>query len=90
MFDNLGEEDEVEYGTLGGALFYMWLMCLGAAESDSFEVGDASQNKYLVPLYIFSGFCIVIHMLNMLIAIMGETFGRVREVADQLKVKDHL
>ena len=29
-------------------------------------------------------------MLNMLIAIMGDTFGQRNEVAEQIKIKDHL
>ena len=32
----------------------------------------------------------LIHMLNMLIAIMGDTFGQRNEIAEQIKIKDHL
>ena len=32
----------------------------------------------------------LIHLLNMLIAIMGDTFGKRNEVAEQVKIKDHL
>ena len=35
-------------------------------------------------------FVLLIHMLNMLIAIMGDTFSRRNEVAEQIKIKDHL
>ena len=32
----------------------------------------------------------LIHLLNMLIAIMGNTFGNRNEVAEQIKIRDHL
>ena len=32
----------------------------------------------------------LIHMLNMLIVIMGDTFGQRNEIAEQIKIKDHL
>ena len=35
-------------------------------------------------------FLMIIHLLNMLIAIMGETFANCKEVGDLVKVRDHL
>lgn len=32
----------------------------------------------------------IIHLLNMLIAIMGETFGNCKEVGHLVKIHDHL
>ena len=32
----------------------------------------------------------IIHLLNMLIAIMGETFGNCKEVGPLVKIRDHL
>jgi hypothetical protein len=68
----------------------MWDTCLGGGGSDSFELGDGSQSKYLYSLNIAAQFILLIHLLNMLIAIMGDTFGQRNEVAQQIKIKDHL
>lgn len=41
-------------------------------------------------LYAFTCFMIIIHFLNMLIAIMGNTFAERTEVGAQIMMKDHL
>jgi hypothetical protein len=68
----------------------MWDTCLGGGGSDSFNLGDATQKNYLFSLNIAAQFILLIHLLNMLIAIMGDTFGNRNEVAAQIKIKDHL
>ena len=68
----------------------MWDVCLGGGDTESFELGDAKQYNYLTGLYIAAQFTMLIHLLNMLIAIMGDTFGKRNEVAEQIKIKDHL
>lgn len=44
----------------------------------------------LYTLYFFCTFLMLIHLTNMLIAIMGETFSNRREVTEQIKMKDQL
>jgi hypothetical protein len=82
--------DAIPYQTLPTALLYMWNVCLGGGGSDSFALGDGSQRTYLQALFIAAQFTMLIHLLNMLIAIMGDTFGQRNEVAEQVKIKDHL
>ena len=41
-------------------------------------------------LFILASFSMIIHMLNMLIAIMGNTFGERTEVSNLIQVRDHL
>ena len=69
---------------------FMWDTSLGGGGTDSFDLGDASQSKFLYSLNIAAQFIMLIHLLNMLIAIMGDTFGQRNEVAEQIKIKDHL
>lgn len=91
-FDNLSD-DELEnlpYNGFGPALWYMINAFLGNAETEGFDYGDASQTKYLNVLYFISTFLIITHLLNMLIAIMGDTFGKRAEVQSQIMSRDHL
>ena len=46
--------------------------------------------RYFYAIYIAFQFFMIIHLLNMLIAYMGDTFGSNNEVKDQIKIKDHL
>lgn len=92
-YDNIESDediDSIQYQTLSSSFMFMWDTCLGGGGSDSFNIGDGSQSKYLYILYISAQFILLIHLLNMLIAIMGETFGNRNEVAEQIKIRDHL
>ena len=40
--------------------------------------------------FIAATFLFLIHLLNMLIAIMGETFAKNNEIQDQVMIKSHL
>ena len=68
----------------------MWDVCIGGGDTAGFALGKASQKAYLDTLSITAQFILLIHLLNMLIAIMGDTFSRRNEVAEQIKIKDHL
>jgi hypothetical protein len=91
-FDDLDDEekDSIYYTSLSSSFIYMWDTCLGEIMTDTFDLGLGSQKPYLFLLNIFAQFILLIHMLNMLIAIMGNTFSQRNEVADQIKMKDHL
>lgn len=68
----------------------MWDVSIGGGDSSGFGLGNATQKTYLDIISIAAQFLLLIHLLNMLIAIMGDTFGRRNEVAEQIRVKDHL
>ena len=65
------------------AVWYVYDIILGSADRSAFHYGEKdSQSGALYTLYAISSFIMLIHLTNMLIAIMGETFGNRREVAD--------
>lgn len=47
----------------------------GGASNEAFTLGEGKQAKYLEGLHFVANFLIVLHLLNMLIAIMGSTYG---------------
>jgi len=55
-----------------------------------FSLGDKSQRIILLFFYVAAMSYLVIVLLNMLIAIMQNTFRTRREVATEVKIKDHL
>jgi len=67
-------------------------MALGelAADDDFFAKGNRSQELVLWMLFLLATFTLCIHLLNMLIAIMGETFANNSEAADQNRMREHL
>tara|TARA_B110000285_G_C14771543_1_gene444221 strand:- start:141 stop:587 length:447 start_codon:yes stop_codon:yes gene_type:complete len=62
----------------------------GGATKDPFSLGDGKQTKILEGLHFFANFLVVLHLLNMLIAIMGSTYGNREAVGAQIMKKDHL
>ena len=84
------EQDNIEYGTVMGSIYYIYRMLLGEASSDGFQVGKGSQFIVLTILYGITTFIIMIHLLNMLIAVMGNTFTQRAEIAVELNYQNHL
>ena len=93
-FDNLTEEEIKSIPYYGETKFnqfwYTLNFALGGPDSDAFGLGDGGMEMQLNMLYAFTCFMIIIHFMNMLIAIMGNTFAERSEVADQIMIKDHL
>jgi len=88
---------DLPYATVHGAMWYIYLMCLGwfsfgndfSKENSPLEYGYKSK----IPLYIIffiTAFTMIIHMLNMLVAIMSDTFNVRQPVVDQIRIKSHL
>ena len=75
-----------------GSIQYIYLLSLGEifADDANFEKGTKSQQPYLWCLFILATFVIIVTMMNMLIAIMGDTFVNNSEVAEQNTNKEHL
>lgn len=86
--------DDIPYYTLNGSIWYMYLVLLGAGDVGSFSAAgkdkEGTQEGILKGLYILSTFMLLIHLLNMLIAMMGESFGEFNSIKAQIKVRDHL
>ena len=80
----------IPYSTSFGSVWFMIEILLNSSETDSFDIGNASMKGYLYCLYLISSLLIVILMLNMLIAIMGDTFSKRKEFGKQITIKDHL
>ena len=80
----LGELDEEmelpRYFTFIGALQHVYFLSLGEFDDEAYEIGDGSQYGLLWFYFIICSFFLLIHLLNMLIAIMGETFGTNNEL----------
>lgn len=67
------------------SIYYTYLLSLGNFILEDINKGD--DNAYpdqvlLTIVFVFASFFMLIHLLNMLIAIMGETFGANNETKD--------
>jgi hypothetical protein len=60
-------------------LHNIYLLALGDFNTDEYEMGEKSK-PILWFLFIIASFLLLIHLLNMLIAIMGETFAQNNEI----------
>lgn len=91
-FDNLSDDDKngISYSDLMGAIQYICNLLYGEADSDAFGAGDASMEALLNTLFWLAVFIIMILLLNMLIAIMGNTFAVGNESLEQQKYREHL
>ena len=90
-YDNSGDEIELpSYETWVGALQNIYLLGLGDFNTDDYGMGDGSSGWILWLLFITSSFILLIHLLNMLIAIMGETFAQNNEIKKKAQIRNHL
>ena len=89
-FDGLTEKEEIPYNTLYDSIYYMWELTMGNANSAPYAFGDASQQTILMILYLLAVFIFSLHLMNMLIAIMGNTYALRNEVVNEVKYADHL
>jgi len=74
---------------MGVALDHIYLLALGEFDTDSYSYGMDGKTasdyvnfqRFLINFYfIIATFIFLIHLMNMLIAIMGETFGKNNEI----------
>jgi len=77
------EIDAPSYATISGAFADTYMSALG--QLDISEYGDGPMAPILYFLFIMLSFIMCIHMLNMLIAIMGQSFDRNEEISDSNK-----
>ena len=69
-----GDDDAIPgYATFMGAINHVYTASLGEFDTDSYYGHD--MQPYCIILFLGLSFFMCLHMLNMLIAIMGETFA---------------
>lgn len=93
QYDKIDKEDGQEplYSSFMGALEFNYYLCLGEFEFiDGFELGEASNYTFCWILFITASFQLMVHMMNMLIGIMGNTFAGNRQVQKQMQLKGKL
>lgn len=88
-FDKV-ESDDVIYSTMYGSFQYVGGLLIGNPDTDAFDKGDASMEVLLNLIFWLACFIIMILLLNMLIAIMGNTFTIGNESLEQQKYREHL
>mmetsp|Transcript_1931 Transcript_1931/g.2769 ORF Transcript_1931/g.2769 Transcript_1931/m.2769 type:complete len:142 (+) Transcript_1931:6574-6999(+) len=77
---------DIPYATFSGAIWEMWNLCIGGFDNKSFFKGNDSESFYGVVLFCLATFILLIHLLNMLIAIMSDEFTKNNEIKDQIKI----
>ena len=85
-----GETSAIRYQTVVGSLEYVADMILGETDQAGFSSGHGSMDFLLHLLFWSAAFIIMLHLLNMLIAIMGNTFDVGNQSAEQQKYREHL
>ena len=80
----------IPYRSLGGALHYVLAICYGGADPVAFDLGTAESRAVLYLVFYLAVFWLLIHFLNMVIAIMGNSFSERSGVAGAIMTRNHL
>ena len=80
-----GEEEKTEvvypsYYSFEGAFFHAYMSALGQLDISEYQNNDMT--SWLMVLFVMMSFFMCIHLLNMLIAIMGESFSKNAEISE--------
>ena len=91
-FDDLTPEERslIPYDSFTQSFLYVFGMVYGSTNTKPFYYGNSNQSHLLEFVFLLSIFVIQIHFLNLLIAIMGNTFAERKAVENKIMVKDHL
>ena len=79
IYANDSSEKVPRYATYIGALQYVYESSLGGYDTSSYKVGNSRMEPVLITLFFLLTFIMTVHLLNMLIAIMGESFSDNKE-----------
>jgi hypothetical protein len=73
--DLAGDDEDLipGYSTYMGAINHVYLSSLGEFDTDIYF--NNPMTPFLAPLFLLLSFFMCIHLLNMLIAIMGDSFA---------------
>lgn len=75
--------DYIGHGMLD-AFIAAYFICLGEFSYDNFSAGQGFEEKYFVwGMFLLASFMCCVVFMNMLIAIMGDTFGAVQEAQEE-------
>ena len=80
----------IPYWGLGGAVQYVLGICYGSADDGAFGLGTADSRAVLYLVFYVAMFCLVIHLLNLVIALMGNSYGEGAACAAQVTTRNHL
>ena len=72
----------IDYFSTFGSYWYVFKLIVGSTDFTGMELGDKNEKLWLYFTFIACAFVIYVHFLNMLIAIMGESFSKNNEVSD--------
>ena len=84
------ESDQIPYKTATGSIWYVWFLILGQPDVSGFSIGEHSMEIPLLIVFCICAFIMLIHLLNMLIAIMGNTYAERSAISAQIRTRDHL
>lgn len=82
--------DAIPYATVSGSWWEIWQLLLGAADPTPYFLGNRGQKVYLISVYVLASFTLLIHLLNMLIAIMSDEFAVNNEIKHKIKIHEQL
>ena len=89
--DNDLMQSKIEaYGEKWASYWYVANFIIGNTDTSTFSQGDQQTEFVLKSIFVTASVVIILHFLNMLIAIMGNTFSERTEVGAQIMVRDHL
>ena len=83
-------QDTIPYGTFTGSVWYITDLILGNFSRETYALGEGSQKNLLLAMFVIAAFIMLIHLLNMLIAIMGDTFSKRQNVVKEIMCQNHL
>ena len=93
QYDNVptAAEDFPSYSSFDGAWAFIYEMSLGEVGGfGMFEIGEQNHEGQIWLIFSLASFILIIHMMNMLIAIMTKTFEENQEVQSQIISKTKL
>ena len=88
-----GPSDFPIYFFMGGALKYAYLVVMGETGVDDYNFSKGNQPSHTTILWAYFmilTLIVCVHMLNMLIAIMGESFSENKESEQINRIREHL
>ena len=88
-FDGVSK-DKLDYDSPTASLWYVWNIIIGLSIWDSFFESHGLNKYLLITLSVIIVFLLVILLMNMLIAIMGDTFNNQSGVSEQIRTREHL